>query len=627
MDHSIKTKYDCISAPLLAAPVGLVEGPVSLLSREPVFLSVALPNAPAYPEVIETPGNNGPVAQLFLLGPFGLRRGQSENCAPRIKKAQALLALLALAPRRERTRVWLRDKLWSQSDEDKSSTSLRQLIFELRKDLGGLSDSILRVDRNSIALRENALWIDYWVVQDDPTQLAVLGIEPETELLEGIDIRDEEFEEWLLFERQLWQDKSAALFEQQKNTPKPNVGSRSVHVPVAPYNPEPRSSLGILPNIQQGCDASTMHLADRLLEGIAQNLSELQPVDIYDLRDAETPSDRFLGAYETEYYIRVRTLQVHKSLTLTFFLYSAAHMALEWSQSIQVSVDELHDPDANIISGFVSQNVDRLAKFILRSRQRDAQQPPGPMLAGYTALNMMFRLDRNSLSNTEAILDLMIDRYPDTLYTSLQAYAASFKVGENLGTLDEFSAKETSRLARKALDDNPFNAISLACLGHTMGYVFRDHERAGDLLEKALNLNRNQAFVWDHYALHKLYIGDYAAAHQAAKRAVYLGGFSPISYSYDTTLAMTSTMVGDSRQAIVAARNALGKQPRFNAAKRYLLVNLGLEGRKEEAQDVYKSLLLSDPQFADHEVQKERFRITQKEKETALIEAIKRYTE
>lgn len=568
-----------------------------------------------------------PLVRLYLLGPFGLLRGQDESCAPRIKKAQALLALLALAPRRERTRVWLRDKLWSQSDENKSSTSLRQLIFELRKDLGNLADSVLRVDRNSIGLQADALWVDYWAVQDDPAQLSVLGIDAETELLEGLDIRDEEFEEWLLFERQTWQNKSAQLFERLKEMPAFGATAPVTDVSFAPCNIEPRASLGILPNIQQGCDATTMHLADQLLEGIARNLGELQPVDIYDLREVDTPSERFLGAYETEFYIRVRTLQVHKSLTLTFFLYSAATMTLEWSQSIQVSVDELQEPDTMIISGFVSQNVDRLSKFILRSRQTEAPPESRSLMVGYTALNMMFRLDRNALTNTEAMLGQMIERYPDTLYTSLRAYAASFRIGENLGSLDAMAVGETDRLAREALDDNPFNSISLACLGHTMGYVFRDHDRAGELLERALSLNPNQAFVWDHYALHKFYTGDYKTAYDAAKKAVCLGGFSPISYGYDTTLAMTSVMIGDTAQAIVAGRSALRKQPRFNAAKRYLLASLSFAGRDAEAREIYQSLLQTDPQFADSEVQKERFRITQREKENILIDAIRKYTE
>ncbi|PCI04294.1 MAG: hypothetical protein COB78_08205 [Hyphomicrobiales bacterium] len=83
----------------------------------------------------------------------------------------------------------------------------------------------------------------------------------------------------------------------------------------------PSYSLGLLPNIIQGCDTSTQHLADYLVEGIARNLREFQPVTIFDLRDPSLHSDKLVNSFETEYYIRVRALHVRNSITLAFFLY------------------------------------------------------------------------------------------------------------------------------------------------------------------------------------------------------------------------------------------------------------------------------------------------------------------
>lgn len=141
-----------------------------------------------------------------------------------------------------------------------------------------------------------------------------------------------------------------------------------------------------------------------------------------------------------------------------------------------------------------------------------------------------------------------------------------------------------------------------------------------------MRLNPNQAFVWDHYALNRMYVGDFEAAHKAAERAVYLGSFSPLSYSYDTTLAMTSTMLGRNQLAIASSRNALRKQPKFAAAMRYLLVSLSRLDREDEARSTYEALLLRDPDFADPEVQKARFRLVQKGTETDLISTIKKFT-
>ncbi|WP_257884196.1 tetratricopeptide repeat protein [Sulfitobacter sp. CW3] len=587
-----------------------------------------LPNAPDTVHASCMAEQNQIRAKLFLIGPLELTDAAGTSFTPRSKKACALLALLALAPRGQRTRVWLRDKLWSESCERKSAISLRQIIFEQRRDLGPNFDAILEVDRHSIKLKREALWIDYHAVIEDSSELMKLSLSPESDLLEGMDIQDEEFEDWLQLERQNWRNISGDLFDRAQKAPavvKP-TGAGGHQKPAALPLPEARISFGVLPNIQQGCDESTSHIADHLLEGIIKNLRELHLVDVYDLRDAAGPSEGLIGASNTDYFIRVRTLQIRQSLTLTFFLYTAANMSLEWSQSIQTSVEEALDWGNYVLSGFVTQNADRVSRNIERKSANDT--PPGgePPIVGYTALNMMFRLDPKALQNAEHLLSRGSVGQSEALFGALRTYAASFKVGENLGALDNDVFAETDKLVRGALIDNPFNAVSLACLGHVVGYVFHDHVLARDLLERALRLNQNQAFVWDHYALNRLYAGDYETAQKAAERAVYLGSYSPIGYSYETTLAMTSTMLGKHQKAIQASRNALSKQPKFTAAMRYLLVNLAQTGRDEEAAIVYQDLLVRDPNFSDTEVQKARFRISQADKETNLIEAIKRFT-
>ncbi|WP_371227332.1 transcriptional regulator [Roseovarius sp. 2305UL8-3] len=572
-------------------------------------------------------GTNQIVAKLFVIGPLELTDTSGNSFTPRSKKACALLALLALAPRRQRTRVWLRDKLWSESSERKSSTSLRQLLFELRRDLGWLFDSIIQVDRHSVTFRSNAIWIDYHAFEQDPSQLAALSISPEAELLEGIDVQDEEFEDWLMLERQIWRDKSEDLFTRAAEAPdRPGSSTVSAYqnFSFGPA-PEPRVSFGVLPSIQQGCDAATAFVPDHLLEGIVKSLKELHPIDVFDLRDTTGHSDTLIGASNTDYFVRVRALQIRESLTLTFFFYTAANMSLEWSQSVQTTVDEALNLDSYLLSGFVTQNTDRVSRSLEQRVLSESAPEPKPLVAGYTALNMMFRLDDKALENAEALLAQKSSQN-EALFAALKTYATSFKIGENLGSFDATSEAETDQLAREVLSQNPFNSISLACLGHTMGYIFRDYELGCELLERALKLNQNQAFVWDHYALNKLYTGDYDAAYKAAERAVYLGSYSPISYSYDTTLAMASTMLGHHRKAIVASRNALKKQPKFTAAMRYLLVNLAKTGREAEAADIHKKLLVRDPEFIDIEVQKERFRIAEKSQQSELLEAIRRFT-
>ena len=557
--------------------------------------------------------------RIYLVGTMSVTAPNGTDLTPRSKKARALLALLALAPRGRRTRVWLRDKLWSGCDEKRSANSLRQTVFEIRRDLNGHADSILNIDRVTIGLKPGHVWVDVAAIKHMPQMLHDLGLSPDTELLEGIDIGDQEFEDWLQLERQVWRD----LVQDIPAGPLSPMGRRALafDLGVVPHA-RPTYSLGYLPSIQNGCTAETIHLADQMVESVANTLRELEPVTIYDFRDTTIHSDQLRDACETEFFVRARTLQIRDTLTLTFFLYRASGMRLEWSQSIQAPVSEVLDEHDMILSGFIAQNVDRLAKSLF-TPPADSTFDTLPS-SSFTALNMMFRLDDKALQNAGDVLTHASARAPDDpLLRGLAAYLLTFKVGENLGTFTEADVEDIRRIARNTLQDNPFNSLALACLGHVSGYVFGDHDTAHEIFDRALKLNPNQAFVWDHFALHNLYAGRPRDAMAAAQQAVRLGAYSPVRYSYETTLSMAATLSGELNHAVLAGKSALSKQPRYNAALRYLTAAYAMGGRQDEARATYEKLLQYDPDFADPEVRRARFRIADRDTERLLLSGLR----
>ena len=97
-------------------------------------------------------------ARLHLLGGFRLTTGQGHAIEVAAKKNRALLAILALAPRRETTRDRLTGLLWSDRGEEQARSSLRQALVALRKDLGGLDADplVLNGDRDRKSTRLNS---------------------------------------------------------------------------------------------------------------------------------------------------------------------------------------------------------------------------------------------------------------------------------------------------------------------------------------------------------------------------------------------------------------------------------------------------------------------------------------
>lgn len=123
--------------------------------------------------------------RITLCGRLRAVSAAGQDVTPRSAKAQGLLALLATSPNRGRARGWLQAKLWSDRPEAQAGASLRQALTEVRRALGPLS-GCLKADRQSVALDADRVEID----DRGPG-----------EFLEGLDLRDQEFESWLRDER------------------------------------------------------------------------------------------------------------------------------------------------------------------------------------------------------------------------------------------------------------------------------------------------------------------------------------------------------------------------------------------------------------------------------------------
>ncbi|MFD1344753.1 AfsR/SARP family transcriptional regulator [Litorisediminicola beolgyonensis] len=552
--------------------------------------------------------------RLYLLGAFSLTDRDGTDRTPKNKKSRALLALLALSPRGTRTRIWLRDKLWSESDEERASGSLRQAIFDLKRSLEPLGEPIFSSDRNSITLHLEKVWVDLRAFKNGEPMPA--DLDPQAELLEGLDIADEEFEEWLMMERSAWETFRDDMAERPEAT--------RMTAPVRAVRPSSTNmiAIGLLPGIVHGSEKGAEYIGDYIAESIARTLSEYQPVDIVDLRGGFSPSED-ISAAEPDYLIRTRTLVVGDSTSVTFLVYEPGSNALLLSQSMQTRQSDFYEDEFALTNQFVAQNVDHLAKIILHpsTRRQGIRNDHGALL-GYRLLAGMFDLDASKMETARQTLVRAQQDSGNALFPSLTAYASSFALGECLGGWDEARRDETEALARDVLQDNPFNSISLACVGHVMGFVLDRHDIAAEIFDRAVQLNPMQAFVWDHLSLHQMYCGDLEKARASSDRAVLLGNYSPISYTYETTACMIATLQGDHGRAVQLGRRALVKRPRFHAALRYTLAALGHMGNTEAAADTRARLLAIDPDFADREVQKERFRLPLPDERRHVLDGI-----
>jgi DNA-binding SARP family transcriptional activator len=142
-----------------------------------------------------------------LLGAFEIRDGSGAPLGPLGRKAQGLLAILALNLGATLPRDKLSALLWSDRDESQARGSLRHALAELRKVLADLDPAPLIADREMARIDPDTVEVDAVtferLIDEDTVEALATATELyRGDLLDGFDGRDAEFEVWLRTERE-----------------------------------------------------------------------------------------------------------------------------------------------------------------------------------------------------------------------------------------------------------------------------------------------------------------------------------------------------------------------------------------------------------------------------------------
>jgi DNA-binding SARP family transcriptional activator/tetratricopeptide (TPR) repeat protein len=141
-----------------------------------------------------------------LLGGFQIALHSGGVCALPTRKAQALLAYLALPPGRAYHRDTLAALLWGERPDTQARKSLRQTVYALRKALRDAGDALV-LDGERIALNPATVESDASrferLVRDGTTEaLEQAAALYRGDLLHGFRLDEPGFEEWLVAERE-----------------------------------------------------------------------------------------------------------------------------------------------------------------------------------------------------------------------------------------------------------------------------------------------------------------------------------------------------------------------------------------------------------------------------------------
>lgn len=218
------------------------------------------------------------------------------------RRGQALLAFLALEPRRRATRNAVMTFLWGDRSDEQARASLRQELAVLRK---ALPEGTLMADRS-----------DVWL---EATEVAPSD---GSELLAGFDLPGEAFEDWL---------------RQARTTP-------------AQAAPEQRGrpSLAVLPFVESGAAAADM-FADGIVEEITGALSRVHEFHVIARQSAYALRDDRLGVTDiadrlgVAYLVEGSVRRAGERVRIAVQLVRGSDGHLIWSERFDDRIDDLFD--------------------------------------------------------------------------------------------------------------------------------------------------------------------------------------------------------------------------------------------------------------------------------------------
>ena len=137
---------------------------------------------------------------LLLLGGFQARLDTGQAVGVPTKKAQALLAYLAIPLGRAHPRDKLATLLWGGIRDESARASLRQALFAIRKALGETKPSALMLEGETLALNRSVVDVDVatfagLVAEGTPEALAEAAALYQGDLLAGFAVDEPPFED------------------------------------------------------------------------------------------------------------------------------------------------------------------------------------------------------------------------------------------------------------------------------------------------------------------------------------------------------------------------------------------------------------------------------------------------
>lgn len=498
----------------------------------------------------------GETVTVHLYGCFRMLLPDGTDISPAGAKSRGLLALLLTSPGYRRSRVWLQDKLWSDRGREQGSASLRQALVEIRRALGD-HVNLFATDRWSVGIEASAIRLAPAAAGED--------------FLEGIDIRDPEFEDWLTVER-------------SARTVEPVVARPPLVIQQVPEN----LMVLLLASSERG--SALRIVEDFFVDCAARTLREILSVDIRVTEPQRCPSST----------VRVAVQGFHLGDSRIGLRVGAEHNeshALLWSgMQIAEMRGAIPIEDMEFLK-LGNQLVDAIAEAfsapsVIVSDEAHAR------LMGWLAVRKIFAMSVPQLVEAEGLLTGCFERDRRGLYQAWRAQLRAIQMVERHGGCDAALQEEGIALCREAVQLEPNNSMVLATVANAHLILARDFEASNEFSRRSVELNQANPMAWWARSAATLYNDQPEQAYAFAHKGRYLAATSPHRFWWDLQCSLSAAVTRRTDEAIRTLETVRAMSPEFRPPLRYLTALYAGTGRESEASATAIRLGRLEPDFS-----------------------------
>jgi TolB-like protein len=393
--------------------------------------------------------------------------------------------------------------------------------------------------------------------------------------------------------------------QQLKNIARP---VRVYNVSVAPAKQKPslplpsKPSIAVLPFQNMSGDPEQEYFADGVVEEIITALSRFRQLFVIARNSTFTYKGRAVDVKQVGREVGVRYVlegSVRKSankVRITGQLIDTATGAHLWADRFDGAVEDIFDLQDQVTARVVG----AIAPKIEEAEIERAKQKPTESMDAYDqflrGMTNLYKWTREGNEKALAHFYRAIDLDPN--YAAAYGLAARVYIQRNAGgwVTDRMrELTETERLARIAIDLGSDDAVALATAGFALSDFLGLVEEGDAIIDKALSLNPNLAWIWLYSSWVKASLGKPEVALERIGQALRLSPNDPMTYSFHAAKAWAELFAGRFNEAYSSAEAALWQKPAFLLYMCIAAASAALAGRQPEAQRVVAQLMQADP--------------------------------